>query len=217
MTGRRVGLAAAALSLVPVLGACGESSPDEESALPSTVFVGDSITSGVSTATMGPSDEFSWVTYALDDPRTPWRFAAKDSQFGLTLEEMHQRFAVEVLPLEPEAVVIMGGTNDALRQLPVEQSTTALRAMIEDSQAAGAEVWVVGPPPLDESYQRPLAPYVDAERDLAAELDVPFVDLSTALIGDDGRWLPGLSNDGVHPTVEGAQEIARLVLDEFGR
>lgn len=199
------------------LTGCSNDDPADPGELLNTVFVGDSITSGVSSATMGPDDEYSWVTYALTDDRTPWRLDSKVSEFGRTLGEMSAVFEDEVVARDPEAVVIMGGTNDALRQLPPEQSATALAAMIAAAQEAGAEVWVVGPPPLDQAYGRPLEPYVEAVRVTAEEADVPFVDLSSELLGDDGRWLPGLSEDGVHPTVEGAEELADLVLDEFGR
>ena len=41
--------------------------------------------------------------------------------------------------------------------------------------------------------------------------------MSRELAGADGDWLPGLSSDGVHPSREGAERLADLVLDEFGR
>lgn len=205
-------------ALLLALGGCGGGADDPEQDGPvDTVFVGDSVTAGVSSETLGPDEDFSWVTYAVADDRSPWRRRATSALFGRTLGEMQAAFATEVLALDPEGVVIMGGTNDALRRLPVEPSLESLRSMVEAARGAGAEVWVVSPPPLDASYQRPVAPYVEAERALAEELDVPFVDVATELTGADGRWLPGLSADGVHPTEEGAQRIADLVLDDVGR
>lgn len=212
----RVRIALAAALLLTLSGCGGADEPGEDGPV-DTVFVGDSVTAGVSSETFAPDEDYSWVTYAVADDRSPWRRQGASALFGRTLGEMQAAFATEVLALDPDGVVIMGGTNDALRQLPVEPSMESLRAMVEAARDAGAEVWVVSPPPLDASYQRPVAPYVEAERALAEELDVPFVDVSTELTGDDGRWLPGLSVDGVHPTEEGAQRIADLVLDELGR
>lgn len=205
------------LALTGCGGGPGSSGAQDPGGLVDTVFAGDSITLGVSPETVAPSDDFSWVTYAVTDERSPWRLETKAAVYGRTLEEMQVAFQDEVLALEPEGVVILGGTNDALRQLPVEPAMAALRSMVVAAQDSGAEVWVVSPTPLDASYQRPISPYVDAERALAEELDVPFVDANTELTGDDGRWLPGLSSDGVHPTVEGARRVADLILDEFGR
>lgn len=212
-----VRLVVAAALLLALGGCAGEREDPGEAGPVDTVFVGDSVTAGVSSETFAPDEDFSWVTYAVADDRSPWRRQATSALFGRTLGEMQAAFATEVLALEPEGVVIMGGTNDALRRLPVEPSMEALRSMVEAARDAGAEVWVVSPPPLDASYQRPVAPYVEAERTLAEELDVPYVDVATELTGGDGRWLPGLSTDGVHPTGEGAQRIADLVLDELGR
>lgn len=217
---RSVASAAAAVVVLLPLAGCGSDGPGdpgEEAGQVETVFVGDSVTAGVSPETLAPSEEFSWVTYAAADERSPWSRLTTAALYGRTLPDMQGVFATEVLALDPEGVVIMGGTNDALRQLPVEPSMAALRSMIEAVRDAGAEVWVVSPPPLDASYQRPVAPYVEAERALAEELDVPFVDVATELTGSDGRWLPGLSADGVHPSEAGAERIADLVLDELGR
>lgn len=215
----RAGLAAVlATALLPLAG-CGDAEPADPEAgeLLDTVFVGDSITAGVSSETFEPDDSYSWVRYALTDGRSPWLLEDNVALFGRTLVEMQAVFEDEVLKLEPEGVVIMGGTNDALRQLPVEPSIAALRAMVVAARGAGVEVWIVSPAPLDAAYQRPIAPIVDAEAALAAELDVPFVDISQELADGDGRWVPGMSFDGVHPSREGARRIARLVLDEFGR
>ena len=129
---------------------------------------------------------------------------------------MEQGFQDEVLTRDPEGVVIMGGTNDVLRQLPLEPSLDALEQMVEAARAEGARVWIVSPPPLDPGYGKPIQPMVDAQAALAEELDVPYVDLSS-LAGPDGRWQDGLSRDGVHPSIEGAQAISDVVLDEVGQ
>ena len=221
---RRVVAAVLVAALVLTAGAIvfsvlagGDDEPRSEAAAPAggppyrTVFVGDSITLGVSPETFGPDDAFSWVTYAVSS-RSPWELQARAAVFGRTLGEMLMGFQTEVLALEPEAVVIMGGTNDTLRGVPVEESVAALRAMVEEAQDAEARVWVVSPPPLDPSYGRDPDPLLEAEAALAEELDVPYLDVRDDLADPDGTWQDGLSSDGVHPSEEGARRIADLVL-----
>ena len=219
---RHVGLRAALGLLLALSAGCG--GPDDEPDDPapsaagpiSTVFVGDSITAGVNPTTMAADGVYSWVTYALLDDRRPWEIKANVALFGRTLVEMQQRFADEVLAQDPEGVVIMGGTNDVLRGLPLEPSVEALRTMVAAAQEAGIEVWIVAPPPLDPAYGRDLESLVDAEAALAAELDVPYVDVRDELSQPDTNWAPGLSSDGVHPSREGAKQLADAVLDSFG-
>lgn len=179
-----------------------------------TVFVGDSITRGVSSETFEPDPRFSWVGYAVTTTGTPWLLEANVGEPGRTLTEMEQSFHDEVVLADPEAVVIMGGTNDTLRQAPVEQSVASLRAMITAAQEVGIWVWVVAPPPLDPSYARDLGPLLDAEAALATELGVPYIDVRDQLSLPTGAWDTNLSFDGVHPSKEGARRIAALVLDE---
>lgn len=223
MTGRFALVASVGL-LLAVGAGCGGGSVDEPAGPgPSavgaveTVFVGDSITAGVNPVTMAPDGVYSWVTYALLDERSPWTIKANVALFGRTLVEMQERFRDEVLSQHPDGVVIMGGTNDVLRQLPVGPSVEALRAMVTAAQDEGIEVWVVAPPPLDPSYARDLAPLVDAEAALAEELDVAYVDVREELSQPDSNWTPGLSSDGVHPTEEGARQLADAILDELGQ
>lgn len=202
----------AVLVLLALAAGCSDGpaeSESEEGPL-DTIFVGDSITRGVSQESMEPDAAASWVTYAVEDAGSPWRLEDNVAVFGRTLAEMLAGFGGEVLDARPDAVVIMGGTNDVLRGLPAEESVEALRVMVERAQEQGIRVWVVSPPPVDPGYQRSVAPLVAAQAELAEELDVPFVDLDAAL---GGAWEPGLSFDGVHPTEEGARRIAEVVLE----
>lgn len=181
----------------------------------STVFLGDSITRGVSPETLGPSEQESWVTYAVADPRSPWELGSNAGIFGNTLEQMWRRFGTDVLGGEAEAVVIMGGTNDVLQGIPTERSLAAVRGMLEAAQRADIEVWLVAPPPLDAGYATSVVPLVDAERELAAELGVPFVEPTEIIRDSAGGWPPGLSPDGVHPNAKGARALADAVLSDL--
>lgn len=177
-----------------------------------TVFLGDSITRGATPD--GEAESGSWVTYVVAEPRSPWALEANAGVSGETLGQMWQRFPDDVLERDPEGVVIMGGTNDVFAGVPLEESIAALRRMIEAAESAGIRVWVVAPPPLDAAADLRLAELVEAERDLADELGVPFLDPTPALADGDGGWREGLSYDGVHPTEEGARTLAAAVVEE---
>ena len=191
--------------------------PEPEPRL-ATVFVGDSITRGASKDSPGEAeDTYSWVRYAVMDRRSPWRLLANTAVFGRTLVQMRADFGDEVIRNHPAAVVIMGGTNDTLQGLPVEESIEALRWMVRQAREADAEVCLVSPPPIAETYGVDVRPLVEAQRALAEEMDVPFADIHTPLAAADGEWAEGITFDGVHPTTDGARRIAGLVLAQVVR
>jgi acyl-CoA thioesterase-1 len=125
-----------------------------------------------------------------------------------------------VLRTRPDVLVVALGINDALRGLPVEAAEAALGRIVEEGQAAGARVLLVGfrPAPLgapkgdgfEAMYAR-----------LAAERRLPFVpDLLNGVSGRPER----LFADGLHPNEAGQRRLAETVsrplerlLAEIGR
>lgn len=182
-----------------------------------TVFVGDSITQADSPSYDAPPGAGSWVRYAVADARSPWAFQANVAVAGQTLAQLAARFEADVVARRPEAVVIMGGTNDVLQGLPVDASMVSLTAMVRQAQEAGAQVWIVSPPPINRLYLKPVDAIVEAEAGVARETGATYVDLGDSLVGPDGDWLPGLSYDGVHPTPDGARALAEAVLAGLGQ
>ncbi len=176
-----------------------------------TVFVGDSIThAGGGPPTSMPAER-SWLRYVVTDDRTPWLFAANVAVSGERLDEMAARFQRDVLDRDPAAVVILGGTNDVLQRVPVEDALPQLERMISMALLAGLEVWVIAPPPI-EGRGVDAQPLRRAARVLAEQSGVTWVDPVDA-VGSAGRWGPGMSRDGVHPTERGARAWADGVLD----
>ena len=115
-----------------------------------------------------------------------WLLESNAGTFGNTSRRCRDRFEPEVLGADAEAVVIMGGTNDVLQGVPTEESIAAVREMLEKAQDADVEVWLVAPPPIDDGFARSVTPLVEAERELAAELGVPFLDPSEGLADPAG-------------------------------
>ncbi|MGZ4446385.1 MAG: SGNH/GDSL hydrolase family protein [Nocardioides sp.] len=210
------GAVVALLAAAVVLGTHPGAPPGRPGGPLRTVFIGDSITWGDSTSVGGPPGSRSWVGYAVADARSPWRLEADVAVPGQTLAQMQERLERDVLARLPQAVVVMGGTNDVLQGVPLATSVEALRAMVRAARAAGAEVWVLGPPPLDPGYLKPVGPLAAAEEQVAAAEGAAYVPLGPGLVDAAGRWLPGLSGDGVHPTPAGARALADAVLRGVG-
>lgn len=182
-----------------------------------TVVIGDSITQADSRSVRGVPGEGSWLRHVVTDDRTPWRLVANVAVRGERLDEMAARFERDVLARRPAAVVIAGGTNDALQGVPVADSLAHLRAMVEAAQAAGAQVWVLAPLPVT-GRTTPAGEPVDtgplrsAQHVLVAALGATWVDASGAVSAPGGGWRTGAADDGVHPTERGARWLGEAVL-----
>ena len=177
--------------------------------------MGDSITHAGGRSFTSPPTPRSWVRYVVADERSPWRFVANVAVSGERLDQMAARFERDVLAREPAGVVILGGTNDVIQGVPVDDALPHLERMIDLAHLAGAEVWVVAPPPL-EAPGYDVQPLRQAEQALAEQAGATWVDPLDA-VGSPSRWEPGLSSDGVHPTEEGARALGEAVLDRVGR
>lgn len=114
-----------------------------------------------------------------------------------------------VLRQKPDIVVIGLGGNDGLRALPPTESEENLRKIVQKSRDAGASVLLLGmliPPNYGPEY---VAQFREVYPRLAKELNVPLVPFLLEGVGGDPKLnLP----DGIHPTAEGHQRIARTVL-----
>jgi acyl-CoA thioesterase-1 len=114
-----------------------------------------------------------------------------------------------VLSLQPEILVVALGANDGLRGQPVAAIESNLREIVRRARAAGSRVLLVGmkmPPNYGPEYTRDFeALYLR----LARELDLPFLPFLLAGVAT----IPQLNQpDGIHPTAEGQQRVARLVM-----
>ena len=137
---------------------------------------------------------------------------------GDTTAQMLARLA-EVLASgpTPQVVVILGGTNDIARGMPVEDALRNLRTIAERVRDSGRRPVLVCPPPSG-SFQRERAEALRAGlRDYAHAQEFVFVDPWPAM-EDPGRpgWArPELALDVLHPNEQGqyviAEEIARAL------
>ena len=118
----------------------------------------------------------------------------------------------------PQVVVILGGTNDIARGMPVEGALANLRAIAERVRDSGRRPVLVCPPPSG-SFQRERAEALRAGlRDYARGQGFVFVDPWPAMEDPARRgWArPELALDVLHPNERGQYVIAEQIALALG-
>jgi acyl-CoA thioesterase-1 len=107
-------------------------------------------------------------------------------------------------------VLVELGANDGLRGQPLEAIEANLRAILERSRSAGAQVVLAGMK-IPPNYGREYASGFEAIfRELAREQDVALI----PFLLDGVAARPELNlPDGIHPNAEGQRIVARSVAD----
>lgn len=113
-----------------------------------------------------------------------------------------------VLAQRPQIVVLEFGGNDGLRGLPVSMAQQNIAAMIRRLQRSGAKVALAGislPPQYGGDY---IARFDSMYPSLAKQFHLPLLPfILQNVYGVDGDIQP----DGVHPTAQGAKQVAANV------
>ena len=207
---RRVGTALAVGACATLIVGCsalgpadGIGPPEASAAAVHGTFavVGDSIADADSPDfAAGDLGAGSWATYVVDDG---FAFSGGWAEWGATTGMM----ADSVGSIEADVLVILAGTNDVAFNIPFDESAANLDRIVDD--VVGIEdVVVVSIPPMDpagaDAYNEHLA-------DLAGDRGWRFVDASAGLRTADGRFRDGMSFDGLHPSVDGAQVLGEAI------
>jgi lysophospholipase L1-like esterase/uncharacterized protein YciI len=177
------------------------------------VFFGDSIT-----------DNWSKAGYGGFFPGRPY---VNRGIGGQTTSQMLLRFRADVIALRPEVVVLLAGTNDIAGNAG-PTSPEAIRAnlatMAELARLHGIRVVMASllpvsddkkneTGPLRRTADRPPAAIEALNRwiaDYARDRGHVYLDYHSALAGADGRLLPALNDDGLHPNAAGYAVMAPL-------
>jgi acyl-CoA thioesterase-1 len=178
--------------------------PQKSGEEPLVVFLGDSLTAGLG---LGEAAAYpARVEAALEGTGEPVRVlnagvsgdttAGGLARLGWTLKQ------------KPDVLVVGLGANDGLRGLPLDDIEKNLRQILSRGQAAGARVLLLGmrlPPNYGEYADRFAAMYPRIARDMNVTL-VPF------LLEGVGGVARLNQADGIHPTAEGQEILARNVV-----
>jgi acyl-CoA thioesterase-1 len=178
--------------------------PAPQSSTPLVVFLGDSLTAGLglSEGEAYPAVVERELRKEGEDVRVLNAGVSGDTTAG-GLSRLRW-----LLGQKPGVVVVALGANDGLRALPLEQTEKNLREIIRRSKAAGARVLLLGMriPPNYGPYADDFAAMYPR---LAEEMDVPLVPFLLEGVGGD-RALN--QSDGIHPTAEGQEIMAKTVV-----
>jgi acyl-CoA thioesterase I len=193
--------ATVAPSSTPVPASNSDVSPDSR---PVIVCFGDSLTAGLGIE--------STASYPADLQRlldaAGYRYGViNEGVSGDTTKDGLERLD-SVLAHKPRIVVLEFGGNDGLRGLPVSMAQQNIAAMIERLQRAGIKVALAGislPSQYGQDYiNRFNAMYPTLARQFHLPL-LPFI--LQDVYGIEGDIQP----DGVHPTAQGAKQVAANV------
>jgi lysophospholipase L1-like esterase len=139
---------------------------------------------------------------------------------GQTTPQMLIRFEQDVVALHPAAVVILAGTNDVAGNTGLstpEMIENNFRAMASIAQQNGIQVILASITPAAHYPWSPTIQPVPIIRELnlwlkqfCAAQHLVYLDYYGAVADETGAMKPGLSSDGVHPTVAGYAIMAPL-------
>ena len=179
------------------------------------VFVGASLVAGV-----GDPKGQGWVsrvvgrTHHSDLELTAYNLGVR----GDTTADVLARWKAECAPrwrgrAEKRLVISVGG-NDAATGVTLARHRLNLANILDDAASAGIGTFVVSPPPGDdEELNAKLDVLVEAQADVCARRNVPFVDCFRPLLGHE-QCQSDLAASRVqhHPGQAGYGLIAWLVL-----
>jgi acyl-CoA thioesterase I len=186
------------------LSACGRASED----IRSVAALGDSLTSRYR------------LKYSYPDLLGAWRGIPVHNLgvSGDTTAQLRERLAavLETGPT-PQVVIVLGGTNDIARGLPVEAALRNLQRIAQGLREAGRQTVLVIPPPSGAFHLDSIRALRAGLRDYCRREGIILVDPWPAM-EDPARpgWMrPELALDPLHPNEQGqfilAQEISRAL------
>jgi lysophospholipase L1-like esterase len=151
---------------------------------------------------------------------------------GNTTRQVLERIEEQIAPLNPRAIVLQVGIND-LKMIPLEPETRdaivarckdTIRSIVEKLAGLGASViltnvFPTGEPPADRVWSGDVAiavVEVNAYLGSLAGSGVTLLDAHTALVGEDGKTLPGYSRDLMHLNSAGYARLNTMLIPVLG-
>jgi acyl-CoA thioesterase I len=153
---------------------------------------------------------------------------------GDTTAGLLSRFATDVIPLKPDVVILMGGTNDFWWDLPVNIVLANLFSMAYQARFHGIAPLFGLPMPFDgdQAVKQPYSPPEGGYDNLlvkvkalgeklktgARESDIPVLDFHRLFMDDDHQLCSHLFlDDGVHANRQGHRQMAELAASQMGQ
>lgn len=134
---------------------------------------------------------------------------------GEDADDMARRLPT-VIAEHPDLIIWQTGTNDPLRDLPLDRFVRETTAGVEEIRAARIDVMLLEPQLCRQLEGKPISlEYRDALRTIGVEMDVPVIrryDLMRSWLAD-GELTPAqmLSPDGLHMADGGYAKLAEAI------
>jgi acyl-CoA thioesterase-1 len=161
------------------------------------------------------------LKYSYPDLLYAWR-GIRVYNFGVsadTTAQMRERLpALLQTGPTPQVVIVLGGTNDVARGLPVEEALRNLQLIAQDLRKAGRQPVLVAPPPSGAFQLHSIQALRAGLRDYTRREGIVLVDPWPAM-EDPARpgWLrPELALDTLHPNEQGQFILAREISRALG-
>ena len=181
---------------------------------PRVVFLGDSITEGWRLNEYFPDRDF--VNRGIS---------------GQITSQLLGRMESDVVRLQPAAVVVLGGTNDIARGIPIPaiEDNLAMIADLADYYKIKVILGSVLPvsdyhkdadPNYERTRTRPIATIRglnDWIQGFCAKRNCAYINYYSKLVDDSGFLKANLADDGLHPNSAGYRLMAPLVLEAINR
>ena len=160
---------------------------------PTVLVFGDSLSAGY-----GIEVDQSWATLLQDRLKEQGyeHRVVNASISGDTTEGGAARIAQAIESFSPALIILELGGNDGLRGIPPSRMRDNLRTIIETSTKSGAAVVLLGiriPPNYGQRY---IEEFDDVFRQLATELEVPWIEFFMEGIALNEELM---QSDGIHP------------------
>ncbi len=184
--------------------------PDPQPGKPRVVFFGDSIT-----------DLWRLNEYFPD------RDFVNRGISGQITGEMLGRMRADVIDLRPAAIVVLAGTNDLARKVPLATIENNYAMIADLAKLYGIKVYFTSVLPVSDhwkevnaSFERsPGRPPVfiralnDWLKDFCVRRGFTYVDYYSRMVDQTGQLKRELADDGLHPNAAGYRIMAPVILD----
>jgi lysophospholipase L1-like esterase len=127
------------------------------------------------------------------------------AESGATTYDVTDQWLAHVRPMgNADALVILGGVNDAANLWNMSVTFSRLSAIYEDAQSLGMDVYAITVIPGGGTYRA----FVDELNRYILASDATVIDLVSTF-----EWHSELYMDSVHPNVMGQQVVAEAVAE----
>ncbi len=177
---------------------------------PRVVFLGDSITDGWRLNEYFPDRDF--LNRGIS---------------GQITDQMLARMKPDVTDLQPAAVLILGGTNDLARGIPVSTIETNLIMICDLADVHKVKVILATVLPVSDYHKDAAHPNYEMTRTrppdriralnswmrtFCGQRNYTFLDYYSEMVDASGQMKPDLADDGLHPNSTGYRIMAPLAL-----